>query len=49
MAENTSKSSLAASVAAMAAKNNGGKGADDGKQPLENRAGQKAFSIRDLV
>ena len=48
MAENTSKSSLAASVAAMAAKNNGRKGADDGKQPLENRAGQKAISIRNL-
>ena len=46
MAENTSKSSLAASVAAMATKNNGRKGADDGKQPFENRESQKAISIR---
>jgi hypothetical protein len=49
MAKNTSKSSLAASIAAMATKNNGREGAGDGKQPLENRAGQKAISIRDLV
>ena len=48
MAKNTSKSSLAASVAAMAMKYNGRKGADDGKQPFENRESQKAISIRNL-
>jgi len=46
MAKNTSKTSLAASVAAMAMKNNGREGADDGKQPFENRESQKAISIR---
>ena len=29
-------------------KNNGRKGADDGKQPFENRESQKAISIRNL-
>ena len=37
-----------ASVAAMATKNNGRDGAVDGKQPLVNRSGQKAISIRNL-